>query len=424
MFSVSLALLANAFRGKDRGVAFGIWGALTGVAVAIGPIVGGALVTGASWRWIFYVNLPVGIIALALTATKVIESRGEHAARPDWPGFVLFTGALACLVYALIEAGRTSFTATAVLACFAAATVLLAAFVPVEARSAHPMFDLRLFRLPTFSGGAIAAFGISAGIFSVLLFLVLYLQDVLGYSALQTGLRLLILSGAILVVSGIAGRLTTKVPIRALIGPGLVLVGLGLMLMRGLTAASTWTHLIPGLIVAGVGVGFINPPLASTAVGVVPPRQAGMASGINSTFRQVGIATGIALLGALFASRLNSAVAAQVAHVPFAAHSAAIATALHNGSIHRVFATTPPQQRGLLGGIVTGSFTTALNEILLVAAIISFASGVLAFVLIRSKDFVSQAQPDRATVPSGQPAQNQHRPAAVAGAEPAHRDER
>ena len=296
MFSVSLALLANAFRGKDRGVAFGIWGALTGVAVAIGPIVGGALVTGASWRWIFYVNLPVGIIALALTAMKVTESRGEHAARPDWPGFVLFTGALACLVYALIEAGRTSFTATPVLACFAAAAVLLAAFVPVEARSAHPMFDLRLFRLPTFSGGAIAAFGISAGIFSVLLFLVLYLQDVLGYSALQTGLRLLILSGAILVVSGAAGRLTTKVPIRALIGPGLVLVGVGLLLMRGLTAASTWTHLIPGLIVAGVGVGLINPPLASTAVGVVEPRRAGMASGINSTFRQVGIATGIALL--------------------------------------------------------------------------------------------------------------------------------
>src|SRR6516162_10268835 len=380
MFSVSLALLANAFRGKDRGVAFGIWGALTGVAVAIGPIVGGALVTGASWRWIFYVNLPVGIIALALTILRVAESRDEHAARPDWPGFVLFSAALACLVYALIEAGRTSFTATLVLACF-----------------------------------AIAAFGISAGIFSVLLFLVLYLQDVLGYSALQTGLRLLILSGAILVVSGIAGRLSSKVPVRMLIGPGLVLAGVGLLLMRGLTAASTWTHLIPGLIVAGVGVGFINPPLASTAVGVVAPRRAGMASGINSTFRQVGIATGIALLGALFASRLNSAVAAL---------SAAIATALHNGSVHRVFAATPPHQRGLLAGIVTGSFTTALNEILLVAAIISFASGVLAFVLIRSKDFVSQAQPEHAAVPSGQPAQSHHRPAAVAGAEPAHRDER
>jgi EmrB/QacA subfamily drug resistance transporter len=423
MFSVSLALLANAFRGKDRGVAFGIWGALTGVAVAIGPIVGGALVTGASWRWIFYVNLPIGVIALALTMLRVAESRDEQAARPDWPGFVLFTAALACLVYALIEAGRTSFTATAVLACFAAAAILLGAFVVAEVRSSHPMFDLRLFRLPTFVGGDIAAFGISAGIFSVLLFLVLYLQDVLGYSALQTGLRLLILSGAIMLVSGAAGRLTTKVPIRVLIGPGLVVTGAGLLLMRGLTASSTWTHLIPGLIVAGVGVGFINPPLASTAVGVVQPRRAGMASGINSTFRQVGIATGIALLGALFANRLASTVGALTARTPFAAHSAAITTALRDGDIHRVFAATAPTQRGLLAGIVTGSFTTALNEILLVAAIISFVSGVLAFGLIRAKDFVSHTQPDHAATPSTQSAQAQHQPAALAAAETADHEE-
>jgi EmrB/QacA subfamily drug resistance transporter len=421
MFSVSLALLAHAFRGKDRGVAFGIWGALTGVAVAVGPIVGGALVTGASWRWIFYVNLPIGIVALVLTFMKVAESRDEHATRPDWPGFVLFSAALACLVFALIEAGRTSFTATTVVACFAAAAVLLAAFVFAEVRSTHPMFDLRLFRLPTFSGGDIAAFGLSAGIFSTLLYLVLYLQDVLGYSALQTGLRLLIISGGILLVSGIAGRLTTKVPVRALIGPGLVLVGVGLLLMRGLTAASSWTHLIPGLIVGGVGVGLVNPPLASTAVGVVQPRRAGMASGINSTFRQVGIATGIALLGALFAGRLATAVAALTVRTPFAAHSAAIATALRDGSIGTMFAATPTRQRGLLGYVVTGSFTTALNEILLVAAIISFVAGVLAFALIRSKDFVAHGQPGPAAVPGDQPAQAQ--PATVAGAEPGHRDE-
>src|SRR5215831_10871938 len=373
MFSVSLALLANAFRGKDRGVAFGIWGALTGVAVAIGPIVGGALVTGASWRWIFYVNLPVGIVALALTFLRVAESRDERAARPDWPGFVLFSAALACLVYALIEAGRTSFTATLVLACFAAAAVLLVAFVLVEARSAHPMFDLKLFRLPTFSGGAIAAFGISAGIFSVLLFLVLYLQDVLGYSALQTGLRLLILSGAILVVSAAAGRLTTKVPVRALIGPGLILAGVGLLLMRGLTAASTWTHLIPGLIVAGVGVGFINPPLASTAVGVVEPRRAGMASGINSTFRQVGIATGIALLGALFAGRFTSEVTSQVARVPaLAGNGSRIAKAVQSGGASQTFRSAPPAVRPQVREIAVSSFTTGLNFTLLVAAVIAF----------------------------------------------------
>ncbi|MHB1930180.1 MAG: MFS transporter, partial [Acidimicrobiales bacterium] len=192
MFSVSLALLANAFHGKDRGVAFGVWGAITGVAVAIGPIAGGALVSGLSWRYIFFVNVPVGIVAVVLSITRVLESRNPHARQPDWLGFGLFTVALACLIYGLIESGSVGFGATRVIACFVAAGVLLAAFVVAEIRGDHPMFDLALFRLPTFSGGAIAAFGISAGIWSVLLYLVLYLQDVLGYSALQTGLRLLV----------------------------------------------------------------------------------------------------------------------------------------------------------------------------------------------------------------------------------------
>jgi EmrB/QacA subfamily drug resistance transporter len=392
MFSVSLALLANAFRGAERGVAFGVWGALAGLATAIGPIIGGALVSGLSWRWIFFVNLPVGVIALALSILRVAESRDEQAGRPDWPGFVIFSGALAALIYALIEAGRTSFTATVVIACFAAAAVLIIAFLLVETRRAHPMFELRLFRVPTFVGGDIAAFGLSFSIFSMLLYLVLYLQNVLDYSALQTGLRLLILSGSVLVASAVAGRLSAKVPIRTIVGPGLVLIGVGLLLMRGLTGASSWTHLIPGLIVAGVGVGFVNPPLASTAVGVVPPRRSGMASGINLTFRQVGIATGVALLGTVFAHRLTTVVQTRTAGTPLAEHSADIASALRNGSVSRLFATVPPQQRGPLIEIARGGFASALNEILLLAAIVTIVAGVLSFVMIRSKDFVSPPQ--------------------------------
>ncbi|MFD2764218.1 MFS transporter [Micromonospora eburnea] len=356
MFSVSLALLANAFRGAERGLAFGVWGALAGLAAAVGPIIGGVLVSGLSWRWIFFVNVPIGVIALALTMLRVVESRDEQATRPDWPGFVLLSGALASLIYALIESGRSSFTAAPVIACFATAAVLLIAFLLVETRSRHPMFDLRLFRVPTFVGGDIAAFGLSFSIFSMLLYVVLYLQNVLEYSALQTGLRLLVLSVGVLVASGVAGRLSAKVPVRALIGPGLVLVGVGLLLMRDLTATSSWTHLIPGLIVAGVGVGFVNPPLASTAVGVVEPRRSGMASGINLTFRQVGLATGVALLGTLFANRLASVVQSRAAGTPLAPHSAEISTALRNGNVSRLFAAVPPQERGLLIEIARGSF--------------------------------------------------------------------
>src|SRR3954468_5024806 len=223
MFAVSLALLATAFRGRERGTAFGIWGAVTGIAVAIGPLLGGALVSGISWRWIFFVNVPIAAAALVLTMLRVVESRDENARRPDWPGFVFFTIALASLIYALIESGRTSFTDTKVIVCFAGAVVLLVAFLGSERLSDHPMFDLALFRLPTFSGGAVAAFGISASIFSMFLYLTIYLQDVLGYSAFETGLRLVVASGAIFVVAAPAGRLTSHVPIRLLIGPGLLL---------------------------------------------------------------------------------------------------------------------------------------------------------------------------------------------------------
>jgi EmrB/QacA subfamily drug resistance transporter len=392
MFAVSLALLANAFRGRERGVAFGIWGAVTGVAVAVGPVLGGALVSGFSWRWIFFVNLPIGAAAIALTLARVAESRERGAARPDWAGFALFTAGLGCLVFALIESGRRSFTAPLVLACFGLAALLLLAFVVVELRISHPMFDLGLFRLPTFSGGAVAAFGISAGLFSTLLYLVLYLQDVLRFSAFGTGIRLLVLSGSILAVSGLAGRLTAHVPIRLLIGAGLVLVGVGLLLMRGLQASSDWTHLVPGLVVAGVGAGFVNPPLASTAVGVVPPQRAGMASGINSTFRQVGIATGIALLGTLFSNRLTSAVTGAVAGTPLAGQGQRIAGALRGGQAARLFRQAHDRREAaMLQHLARGSFTTALDHILLVAAVISLVAGAGAFALIRGRDFTTHA---------------------------------
>jgi EmrB/QacA subfamily drug resistance transporter len=389
MFSVSLALLADAFRGKDRGIAFGVWGAITGLAVAVGPLVGGALTSGLSWRWIFFVNLPIGVLAVGITATRVRESRDPRPRRPDWLGFVTFTASLAFLVFGLIKSSERGFTAPLVLGCFAAAAFLMAAFVTVEFVVEHPMFDLGLFRKPTFSGAAIAAFGVSATIFSMFLYLTIYLQDVLGYSAYGTGVRLLTASAGIFVTAGIAGRLSSRVPVRFLIGPGLLLIGAGLLVMRGLDAQSTWTHLVPGLVLAGVGVGMLNPPLASTAVGVVPPHQAGMASGINSTFRQVGIATGIALLGSLFASQVRQAAAIDLARVPgIDGHATAIGSSLTNGQLAKTLGTLPPADRAQVAGAARAAFTTGLDHILLVAGIMALIAGVLTLLLIRSQDFV------------------------------------
>ena len=279
MFATSLALLGHAYRGRDRGVAFGVWGAVTGAAVSIGPIIGGGLTQGLSWRWIFLVNVPIGAIALVLTLSKLDESRAPEGAGLDVPGFVSFTAALATLVFGLIESSLDGWGSAVVDGCLAASVVLVVLFVVIERRSRAPMLDLALFRRPAFVGGLAVAFAVSASIFSMFLYLTLYLQDILGLSPLAAGLRFIVLSAVILVVAGAAGRLTTVVPVRLLMGAGLLLAGLSLILMRGLSVSSHWTHLLPGLVVGGAGIGLITPPLASTAIAVVPPRQAGMDRG-------------------------------------------------------------------------------------------------------------------------------------------------
>jgi EmrB/QacA subfamily drug resistance transporter len=350
MFATGLALLSGAFHGRDRGTAFGVFGAVTGVAVAVGPVLGGALTSGLSWRWIFLVNIPVGIAALAVTLREVEESRAPHARPIDWLGLVTFSVGLAALVFGLIRSSEDGWGATSVAGSLVVAAVLLLAFVAAEALQREPMFDLSLFRKPTFVGGLIAAFAISASLFSTFPYLVLYLQAGLGLSAIDIGVRFLVLSGPIFVTAAIAGRLSDKVPTRFLIGPGFALVGVSLLLMRGIEPGMSWTHLIPGFIVAGVGAGLINVPLASTAVGVVEPARAGMASGINSTLRQVGIATGVAALGAIFSHHASEA------------------------------ARGPARLAGLVDG---------LNAILLVGAVLALVAAATSLVLIRRKDFVS-----------------------------------
>src|ERR1700691_4374654 len=335
MFATSLALLGNSFRGRDRGVAFGVWGAITGVATALGPVLGGVIVTDWSWRGIFLVNVPIGVLAVALTAWQVQESKSPRPSPPDWAGFALFTAGLVTLVYGLIRAGENSWSDTGVIACLAIGCVLLAGFIAAERRVKYPMFDLSLLRTPTFSGASIAAFAMNGSLYAVLLYLVIYLQDILGYSAQDAGLRLGIISGAQFVTATIAGRVSERVPARWLIGPGLLLVGVGLIIMAGLSGTSSWTQLIPGFILPGLGGGLVHPPLASTAIGVVPPDKAGMASGVSSTFRQIGIATGIAALGSVFTAALQH----HLERTPSVAGSAPhIVALIRQGEIGQLFA--------------------------------------------------------------------------------------
>jgi EmrB/QacA subfamily drug resistance transporter len=385
MFATSLALLAHSFRGRDRGVAFGVWGAIAGIAVAVGPVVGGALVSGLSWRWIFLVNVPIGAVTLAITLLRVEESSNPSAQHPDWPGLATFSTALLALVYGLIKSSSDGWGSHLVIGSAATGAGLLLAFVLIELRSRNAMLDMSLLRVPTFVGGLTSAFAISASLFSVLTFIVIYLQNVLGFSAIGTGLRLLALTGAIFVTSGIAGRLSAHVPTRLLIGPGFALVGLGILLMRGITPTTSWTHLLPGMIVAGVGAGLVNVPLASTAVGVVDPSRSGMASGVNSTLRQVGIAAGIAALGSILATQGRSGVLSSLGAGPLGHR---VAEAVASGQASHAIAGAPPAIRARVAAASLHAFTSSLDGVLLIAGIVALAGALLALTLIRQRDFV------------------------------------
>src|SRR5919198_204908 len=356
MFATSLALLAATFHGRERGTAFGAWGATTGAAVAVGPLVGGLLTQNVGWESIFFINVPIGIGAIVVALTRVDESRDPDAAGVDRPGLVTFSGGLFLLVFALVRGNAEGWGSALIVSFLVGAAVLLCAFVVVERLKRRPMFDLTLLRKPAFAGASIAAFALSASLFSMFLYMTLYIQNTLGYSPLQAGLRFLPVTLLSFVVAPIAGKLSATVPVRIMIGAGLGLVGIGLVLMAHVDAGSSWTVLLPGFLFAGVGVGLINPPLASTAVGVVPPARAGMGSGINSTFRQVGIATGTAGLGALFQQVLANNATGRLAHVPA-----------------EVLAQGRPEVAGPGGREAFMTlFTGALNDVFLVGAIVVF----------------------------------------------------
>lgn len=380
MFSTSLAIISHEFQGRERGTAFGIYGATIGFAVAVGPLIGGVLTTYAGWRWIFFVNLPIGVACLAGAVHELRETRDPEHGGFDLPGLVTFSGSAFAGVLALLRGNDWGWGSGREIGLLAASAVLLLAFVSIQLRAERPTFDLRLFRVPAFTGAQIVAFAISAGMFSQFLYLTLYLQNVLGYSPLGAGLRFLPLSLLAFVVSPLAGRLSVRMPVRFLLGGGLALTGVALLLMHGISIASGWTTLLAGFIVGGIGIGFVNAPLASAAVGVVPREKAGMASGINNTFRQVGIATGIAALGAIFQDR----IASELSGSP---HGLAKAAASGEFS-----AQGDPK----LVQAVHAAFISGLNEILLVAAFVTFAGALLAVLLVRQRDFVVAGAPESA----------------------------
>jgi EmrB/QacA subfamily drug resistance transporter len=300
LFATSLSLLADAFpEWKERSQALAVYGATIGASFAVGPAVGGAITSYLGWRWVFYVNVPIGIAAIVATYRWVRESRDANARRIDWPGQTALIGGLFLLVLGLLRGNGDGWGSTAIVAEFVGAAALLGAFLVIESRAKEPMLPLGLFRNREFTGAQVAAFAISASFFAIFLYMTLYLQQILGLSPIKAGLVYLPATVLIFFVSAASASLLEKVSAGVLIVTGLALVAVGLALGVLATATSSWVMLLPALMVGGIGTGLFNPAVSAVALGSAPQEQSGLAAGVNDTFRQAGIAVGVALFGAL-----------------------------------------------------------------------------------------------------------------------------
>ena len=398
MFAVSLALVAQEFpAGRERGTAMAIYGATIGMSVAVGPLVGGAITDGLGWRWVFFVNVPVGIAALATTYMKVRESRNPNARRIDWLGLGTLSGGLFLLVLALLRGNDAGWGSAQIIAEFGAAAALLAAFIGVERSVPEPMLPLGLFRRRAFTGVQLAAVGVSASLFALFLYLTLYLQDYLHNSPLQAGVRYLPITLGAFIAAPIAGVL-----LRACSSPCTDGGGAG---GDGYRAAADVRHRRriqldrPASRVhrGRLGVGLLNPVIADVALSVVPKERSGMAAGVNDTFRQVGVAVGTRGLGSGFPGpRIGQGRHGRLRGPRSPRAPAAAVDRVADGWSPRRPATQaiPHGARELAVNATHQGFLSGLNSILLIGGVVAFVGAALALWLVREHEIERDVVPD------------------------------
>jgi MFS family permease len=380
MFATTLSLLGAAYQGRDRSVALGVWGAVSGAAAALGPVAGGLLTQGLSWRWVFFVNLPVSAAAIWLTLRAVRESRGGAGARIDWAGMVAFSAFAGSATYAVIRADTVGWASGRTAGTLVASAAALALFLAIERRSAQPMLDLRLFRDRSFVGVMAGTVALNAAAFGFLPYTSIWLQTVLGMSPVRGGLVLIPLALAAFLTAGLGGRLLHGAPHRWVVGGGLLLIGAGALGQAMLDAGSDWLSLTAGLVLAGLGVGLVNPAVASAALSCVPPRQAGMAGGAVNTMRQLGYALGVAVFGTLLTARAQHSLSGDGVADPHAA-----ARALVGGGARELLGRVPSGQRAAVDHALRAAFTTGLDTAAVVAGGVGLVAGVAVLILVRTK---------------------------------------
>jgi EmrB/QacA subfamily drug resistance transporter len=394
LFATSLALIGQEFHGRDRMTAIGAWSATVGGAVALGPLLGGAITEGLGWEWIFFVNGPIGVAVVAICSRQTRNVKDPDAKRLDLAGVVTFTGALFLLVFGLLRGNENGWSSVTILGSLIGSGVLFGAFVWVERRLERPMFDLTLFRNHTFTGVSLGTFAIGAGMFAMFPYMSLYFQNVLGYSPLEGGVLLLPTTLPVFLVPIVMRRFPQQSP-RLLLWLGLVVTGLGLLVLVATGVHANWAVLLTGLLLAGLGIGIANPAIAQIALGVVDPARSGMASGISNTFRIGGLATGIAGLGAIFGQRVESEFHGRVPQLP-----AGLARGIAATGTHAAAGIRPGSLRDQAVVAARAAFVTGMHDILVVGALVVLAGAVCVFMLVHMRDLHGHAAP-AAAAPDG-----------------------
>jgi EmrB/QacA subfamily drug resistance transporter len=390
LLSASLAVLSHAFRGAERGRAFAFWGMMVGIAIAIGPVVGGIVTQTFGWRWAFCINLPIGLVEIPLALCTVAESTDPDTNHLDVLGFILFSGGVFTLILALISGNTRGWLSPPVALSFGCAGVLLAGFLVAEARQSRPMVDLYLFARRTFLGANIAALAFAATLLTMLTYLPIYFQGALGCDALQAGLLMLPLGVPLIVVPRlVAVRLTKRLTGRTLLTTGLLLISVGFIALSIAVPFFNYMTLMAGLLAAGVGAGVLNSEVVKVGMTVVPPERAGMASGVSGTVRFTGVVIGFAALGVVLATRVTAVLRSGLKSFDLTLSGGDYVILVRRvvaGDLSGAVSSAPKAIRNPLHTVVMTSFCAGFQAILLAAAAFAALSALLTWALVRQQD--------------------------------------
>ncbi|MFG2531250.1 MFS transporter [Streptomyces sp. NPDC048516] len=387
MFSSSLALLVQEFTGPRRVHAFAVFGVASGLGASLGPFIGGLAVNLGGWRWAFLLNAPFGIAMLILGLLRTRESKDPHATRLDLKGLVLFSGAVLLVVYSIVTAPQIGWTSPTILVTLAAAALLVIVFVPLELRQRYPLIDLRLFTNRTFLGASLAPLVLSIAFWGLFLYTPLYFQGVLGYSPLQAGMAMLPFAVPLFGAGPLGARLAHRISSRALLGLGQALVAVGATVLAFAPLHSTWTNYAVGGLISGIGTGLINGEMSNVAISIVPASRSGMASGINSTMRIVGMTAGFGGIGAVLAGAVTSDLTSHAGRLVGPHQNLrTLATEVATGNIAGTADTVPAQLRSAFRTAADHAFSVGMRTSFIVGACVALLGAVASFCLIRRSE--------------------------------------